>query len=40
MDGRVLTTLDEERVLADARAAVDDLYNRTGVERPAVWPVS
>ena len=40
MEGRVLTTLDEERVLAEARAAVDDLYTRTGVERPAVWPVS
>ena len=34
MEGRGLTTLDEERVLAEARAAVDDLYTRTGVERP------
>ncbi len=40
MEGRELTTIDEERVLAEARAAVDDLYQRTGVERPAVWPVS
>lgn len=40
MEGRELKTIDEERVLADARAAVDDLYERTGVDRPAVWPVS
>ena len=39
MEGRSLTTLDEERILAEARAAVDDLYARTGVARPGVWPV-
>lgn len=40
MEDRVLTTIDEERVLAEARAAVEALYERTGVARPAVWPVS
>jgi cytosine/adenosine deaminase-related metal-dependent hydrolase len=39
MEGRSLTTLDEERILADARTAVDDLYARTGVPRPTGWPV-
>jgi cytosine/adenosine deaminase-related metal-dependent hydrolase len=39
MQGRELCTLDEERVLSEARAAVDDLYARTGVERPVPWPV-
>ena len=31
MEGRSLTTLDEERILAEARSAVDGLYARTGV---------
>jgi hypothetical protein len=39
MRGRELCTLDEERVLSEARTAVDDLYTRTGVERPVPWPV-
>jgi cytosine/adenosine deaminase-related metal-dependent hydrolase len=39
MEGRTLTTLDEERILAEARAAVAGLYERTGVARPGVWPV-
>jgi cytosine/adenosine deaminase-related metal-dependent hydrolase len=39
MEGRELLTLDEERVLDEARSAVDDLYERTGVERPIAWPV-
>ena len=39
MEGRALTTLDEERVLADARNAVADLYRRTGVPAPVSWPV-
>ena len=30
MEGRRLTTLDEERILAEARTAVADLYRRTG----------
>jgi cytosine/adenosine deaminase-related metal-dependent hydrolase len=38
MEGRRLTTLDEERVLAQARTAVADLYRRTGVETPNAWP--
>ena len=38
MEGRRLTTLDEERVLAEARTAVADLYRRTGVATPNVWP--
>ena len=40
MEGRRLTMLDEERILAEARSAVDALYERTGVARPGVWPVS
>lgn len=40
MEGRSLTTLDEERVLADARHAVADLYRRTGVATPSTWPVT
>jgi cytosine/adenosine deaminase-related metal-dependent hydrolase len=40
MEGRSLTMLDEERILADARAAVADLYARTGVPKPGVWPVT
>jgi cytosine/adenosine deaminase-related metal-dependent hydrolase len=40
MEGRRLTTLDEERILREARDAVDDLYRRTGVPRPVTWPVS
>jgi hypothetical protein len=39
MEGRTLTTLDEERILAEARAAVASLYERTGVAKPGVWPV-
>jgi cytosine/adenosine deaminase-related metal-dependent hydrolase len=39
MEARTLTTLDEERILAEARAAVASLYERTGVARPGVWPV-
>jgi 5-methylthioadenosine/S-adenosylhomocysteine deaminase len=39
MRGRELCTLDEDRVLSEARTAVDDLYARTGVERPVPWPV-
>jgi 5-methylthioadenosine/S-adenosylhomocysteine deaminase len=39
MEGRNLTTIDEERVLAEARDAVADLYRRTGVPKPATWPV-
>ena len=39
MEGRSLTTLDEERILAEARTAVDDLYARTGVPLPTGWPV-
>jgi len=39
MENRNLTTLDEERILAEARTAVDGLYARTGVARPGVWPV-
>ena len=39
MEGRSLTTLDEERILAEARAAVDGLYARTGIATPGVWPV-
>jgi 5-methylthioadenosine/S-adenosylhomocysteine deaminase len=38
MEGRTLTTLDEERVLADARSAVADLYGRTGVPTTNAWP--
>ena len=40
MEGRRLTLLDEERILAEARSAVDDLYARTGVPLPGIWPVS
>ena len=40
MEGRTLTTLDEERVLADARDAVVDLYRRTGVATPSTWPMT
>lgn len=40
MEARNLTTLDEERVLADARKAVVDLYRRTGVATPSSWPLS
>jgi hypothetical protein len=39
MESRNLTTLDEERILAEARAAVDGLYARTGIATPGVWPV-
>jgi 5-methylthioadenosine/S-adenosylhomocysteine deaminase len=39
MEGRTLTTLDEERILAEARATVASLYLRTGVAKPGVWPV-
>jgi len=39
MEGRSLTTLDEERILAEARSAVDGLYARTGIATPGVWPV-
>jgi cytosine/adenosine deaminase-related metal-dependent hydrolase len=38
MEGRTLTTLDEERILAEARDAVVDLYRRTGVATPSTWP--
>jgi cytosine/adenosine deaminase-related metal-dependent hydrolase len=38
MEGRTLTTLDEERVLAEARSAVADLYGRTGVPTINAWP--
>ena len=40
MEGRTLTTLDEERILAEARDAVVDLYRRTGVATPSTWPVT
>ncbi|MFN8224283.1 MAG: amidohydrolase [Gaiellales bacterium] len=39
MEGRELVSIDEERVLAEARAAVDSLYERTQVARPSIWPV-
>ena len=40
MESRVLATIDGERVRAEARAAVEALYERSGVSRPTVWPVS
>jgi 5-methylthioadenosine/S-adenosylhomocysteine deaminase len=40
MEGRELKTLDEERILAETRRAVDDLYERTGVPRPSTWPTT
>jgi hypothetical protein len=39
MEGREMTTLDEERILFDARERAADLYARAGVEIPSTWPV-
>jgi cytosine/adenosine deaminase-related metal-dependent hydrolase len=39
MEGREMTTLDEERILFDARERAADLYARAGVEVPSAWPV-
>ena len=40
MEGRQMTHLDEERILFEARAAVDALFERTGVRITGRWPVS
>jgi 5-methylthioadenosine/S-adenosylhomocysteine deaminase len=40
MDGRKMTRMDEESILAEARTAARDLYARTGVGVPGLWPVS
>lgn len=39
MEGREMKTLDEERILFDARERAADLYARAGVEIPSPWPV-
>lgn len=39
MEGREMTKLDEERILADARSAARDLYARAGVDVGGLWPV-
>ena len=40
MEGRQMTQLDEERILFEARAAVEALFERTGVRITGRWPVS
>jgi 5-methylthioadenosine/S-adenosylhomocysteine deaminase len=39
MEGREMTQLDEERILAEARERAATLYARAGVEVPQPWPV-
>jgi cytosine/adenosine deaminase-related metal-dependent hydrolase len=39
MEGREMKTLDEERIILDARERAADLYARAGVEIPSTWPV-
>lgn len=40
MEGRRMTTLDEEEILAEARQRAADLYRRSGVTLPQRWPIS
>ena len=40
MEGRQMTHLDEERILAEARSAAEALFERTGVRITGRWPVS
>ncbi len=40
MEGRQMTRLDEERILAEARAAIASLFDRTGVRITGRWPVT
>jgi cytosine/adenosine deaminase-related metal-dependent hydrolase len=40
MEGRRMTRLDEERILAEARAAIASLFDRTGVRITGRWPVT
>lgn len=39
MAGRVMTALDEEQILFDARQRAAGLFERAGVEIPQPWPV-
>jgi cytosine/adenosine deaminase-related metal-dependent hydrolase len=39
MEGREMTTVDEERILVDARREAASLFERAGVEIPHPWPV-
>jgi cytosine/adenosine deaminase-related metal-dependent hydrolase len=39
MEGREMTRLDEEEILWEARRRSADLFARTGIEIPQLWPV-